>query len=62
MSKAKREPGAAGGSALTGPEKAAIFMLTVGEDFAAEVFQRLDSEEIKHGRPADGAGLTRSIK
>ncbi len=32
---------------LTGPEKAAIFMLTVGEEFSAQVFQRLDPEEIK---------------
>jgi flagellar motor switch protein FliG len=32
---------------LTGPEKAAIFMLTVGEDFASQVFQRLDPDEIK---------------
>ena len=32
---------------LTGPEKAAIFMLTLGEDFAAKVFQRLEEEEIK---------------
>lgn len=32
---------------LTGPEKAAIFMLTVGEDFSAQVFQRLDAEDIK---------------
>ncbi|MBU0483872.1 MAG: flagellar motor switch protein FliG [Proteobacteria bacterium] len=33
---------------LTGPEKAAIFMLTVGEDFCSEVFKRLDPEEIKN--------------
>ena len=32
---------------LTGPEKAAIFLLTLGEDFTAQVFQRLDDEEIK---------------
>jgi len=32
---------------LTGPEKAAIFLLTVGEEFTAQVFQRLDPEEIK---------------
>lgn len=32
---------------LTGPEKAAIFMLTVGEDFSAEVFKRLDPSDIK---------------
>lgn len=32
---------------LTGPEKAAIFMLTVGEDFSAQVFQRLEADDIK---------------
>jgi len=47
MTKGKKEPGGAAGSSLTGPEKAAIFLLTVGEDFAAQVFQRLDAEEIK---------------
>lgn len=35
------------GESLTGPEKAAVFLLTVGEDFAAQVFQRLDPEDIK---------------
>ena len=33
---------------LTGPEKAAIFLLTLGDDFAAKVFQRLDESEIKN--------------
>ncbi len=32
---------------LTGPEKAAIFLLTLGEDYASEVFKRLDDEEIR---------------
>ena len=32
---------------LTGSEKAAIFLLTLGEDFAAQVFKRLEEEEIK---------------
>ena len=32
---------------LSGPEKAAIFLLTLGEDFTAKVFQRLDDEEIR---------------
>lgn len=32
---------------LSGPEKAAIFLLTLGEDFTAKVFQRLDTDEIK---------------
>ncbi|MEW6220011.1 MAG: flagellar motor switch protein FliG [Thermodesulfobacteriota bacterium] len=34
-------------SGLSGPEKAAIFLLTLGEDFATEVFKRLDDDEIK---------------
>lgn len=37
----------AGSDNLTGPEKAAIFLLTMGEDFTSKVFQRLDPEEIK---------------
>lgn len=45
MVKGKKEGG--GVDSLTGPEKAAIFLLTVGEDFAAQVFQRLDPDEIK---------------
>ncbi len=36
-----------GSGNLSGPEKAAIFLLTVGEDFTSQVFQRLDPEEIK---------------
>jgi flagellar motor switch protein FliG len=32
---------------LSGPEKAAIFLLTLGEDFTSEVFQRLDGDELK---------------
>lgn len=43
MSKGRKE----GGEALTGPEKAAVFLLTVGEEFASQVFQRLDPEDIK---------------
>lgn len=43
MSKGKRESG----ESLTGPEKAAVFLLTVGEEFASQVFQRLDPEDIK---------------
>lgn len=35
------------GSNLTGPEKAAIFLLTLGEEFTGQVFQRLDTDEIK---------------
>lgn len=32
---------------LSGPEKAAIFLLTLGEDFASQVFERLDEQEIR---------------
>jgi flagellar motor switch protein FliG len=32
---------------LTGPEKAAVFLLTLGEDFTSKVFQRLDEGELK---------------
>ncbi|MCK5436468.1 MAG: flagellar motor switch protein FliG, partial [Desulfobulbaceae bacterium] len=32
---------------LSGPEKAAVFLLTLGEDFTSKVFQRLDEEELK---------------
>ncbi len=44
MAKSKKE-----GSSdnLTGPEKAAIFLLTLGEDFTSQVFKRLEEEEIK---------------
>ncbi len=42
---AKKKEGSA--SNLTGPEKAAIFMLTLGEDFTAQVFKRLEEDEIK---------------
>lgn len=43
MSKSEKKSG----EALTGPEKAAVFLLTVGEEFASQVFQRLDPEDIK---------------
>jgi flagellar motor switch protein FliG len=32
---------------LTGPEKAAIFLLTLGEEFTSQVFKRLDGDELK---------------
>src|SRR3989339_1546735 len=35
------------GESLTGPEKAAVFLLTVGEEFASQVFQRLEPDDIK---------------
>ncbi|CAX60188.1 MULTISPECIES: flagellar motor switch protein FliG [Erwinia] len=33
---------------LTGTEKSAILMMTIGEDRAAEVFKHLDSREVQH--------------
>jgi flagellar motor switch protein FliG len=32
---------------LSGPQKAAIFLLTMGEDFTADIFRQLDDAEIK---------------
>ncbi|MDR2945164.1 MAG: flagellar motor switch protein FliG, partial [Candidatus Adiutrix sp.] len=32
---------------LTGPEKAAIFLLTLGEEFTTEIFTELEDIEIK---------------
>ena len=32
---------------LTGPEKAAIFLLTLGEEFTTEIFKELEDIEIK---------------
>ncbi len=37
----------AGADNLTGSEKAAVFLLTLGEEFTSEVFKRLDHDEIK---------------
>ncbi len=34
-------------SDLTGPQKAAIFLLAMGEDFTADIFRKLDDAEIK---------------
>lgn len=34
-------------SELTGPQKAAIFLLSMGEEFTAEVFRKLEDSEIK---------------
>ncbi|MDD5758070.1 MAG: flagellar motor switch protein FliG [Desulfobulbaceae bacterium] len=42
---AKRDK--SGDDQLSGPEKAAIFLLTLGEDFTAKVFQRLEEDEIR---------------
>ena len=32
---------------LTGPEKAAIFLLTLGEEFTTDIFKELEDYEIK---------------
>ncbi len=32
---------------LTGPQKAAIFLMLMGDDFASEVYKHLDEEDIK---------------
>ncbi len=45
MAKGKGKEGSADN--LSGPEKAAIFLLTLGEEFTSEVFSRLDDDEIK---------------
>lgn len=37
----------AGVDNLSGSEKAAVFLLTLGEEFTSEVFKRLDHDEIK---------------
>ncbi len=42
---AKKREGSADN--LSGPEKAAIFLMTLGEDFSSEVFLRLDPDDIK---------------
>lgn len=34
-------------SSLTGPQKAAIFLLSMGEQFTAQIFGKLDDDEIK---------------
>jgi flagellar motor switch protein FliG len=40
-------PAGAGDQELKGPDKAAIFLLTMGEEFTTEVFRELDDMEIK---------------
>ncbi|MDH5298776.1 MAG: flagellar motor switch protein FliG [Desulfobulbaceae bacterium] len=45
MAKTKGKEGSS--SNLSGPEKAAIFLLTLGEEFASQVFKRLEEDEIK---------------
>ena len=32
---------------ITGSEKAAIFLLTMGEEYSSEIFKRLSEDEIK---------------
>lgn len=35
------------GSSLTGPQKAAVFLLSMGEQFTSQIFGKLDDDEIK---------------
>jgi len=42
-----RKKDSASSENLTGAEKAAIFLLTLGEDFTTQVFKRLEDDEIK---------------
>lgn len=42
-----RKKDSASSENLTGAEKAAIFLLTLGEDFTTQVFKRLEEDEIK---------------
>src|SRR3989339_76654 len=47
MAKSAKSSRDASSDNLTGPEKAAIFLLTMGEEFTSKVFQRLEPEDIK---------------
>ncbi len=40
------EPGGKGPEGLTGPQKTAVLLLAMGEQFATEVFKKLDRQEI----------------
>lgn len=45
---------------LTGTEKSAILMMTIGEERAAEVFKHLNQREVQHlsGAMANMSGVT----
>ena len=44
---AKRQPGGEGGRKLTGPERAAILMLALGEQYGGKIFAMLDDDELR---------------
>ena len=44
---AKRQPGGDGGRKLTGPERAAILMLALGEQYGGKIFSLLDDDELR---------------
>ena len=44
---AKRQPGGEGGRKLTGPERAAILMLALGEQYGGKIFSLLDDDELR---------------
>ena len=44
---AKRQPGGDSGRKLTGPERAAILMLALGEQYGGKIFSLLDDDELR---------------
>ncbi|HZD89333.1 MAG TPA: flagellar motor switch protein FliG [Pseudolabrys sp.] len=44
---AKRQPGGENGRKLTGPERAAILMLALGEQYGGKIFGMLDDDELR---------------
>ncbi len=44
---AKRQPGGEDGRKLTGPERAAILMLSLGEQYGGKIFSMLDDDELR---------------
>jgi flagellar motor switch protein FliG len=44
---AKRQPGGEEGRRLTGPERAAILMLSLGEQYGGKIFSMLDDDELR---------------
>ncbi len=44
---AKRQPGSEAGHQLTGPERAAVLMLSLGEQYGGKIFSMLDDDELR---------------
>ena len=44
---AKRQPGGEAGRGLTGPERAAVLMLALGEQYGGKIFSMLDDDELR---------------